>query len=1671
MKVPTVPSQLTTFSLQVLLSFTLCIFLNAKEIRVRQNADSENINDGLSWENATNLLRAISMAQPGDEIWISEGVYHPSATSSLADIVATFELKGGVALLGGFAGHEATKEQRDHRANPTILSGDLGGDDLLSETLGYQARSFNCLNVCQVTAATTLAVTLDGLTITNAAPNTQHGTNPGAGILCKGGKLYLRNCSFIANQSNAPKGGGAISLTDNADAVIENCVFRANFCTGDGGAIYALDSNLSLSQCEFSGNYTQDDGGAIYFRSGNMTMDHCTIVGNRSQSGGGGILLFNATVTISNSVFWDNEERSTPNSPGGQIIAPGRDNSVQVDHSLIQNSGGSSSWQLGIRSITDLGDNIDLNPSFEKPISFPTGPQAFAPVSIGGNFRPRADSPLLDRASTDPPGELNDLNGQPRKFGVGTDIGAFEWNGEFTPPVSTITQVTTGEILRRSVSSLSDLIPFDPTAYRLVSNSNPDLANVTVDPVDGSLEITWNNETPTDAVDLLFEIVYHDFPIRFPMTLDFVPGVFYVDQNQDGPADGLSWQTALPSLQDALAALTPNLSQSIWVAQGSYFPDDGINQIKGSQTESFRLVSGSAIYGGFSGTETSLAQRDSTANPTILSGDLARNDAESQFTLQENSGNIVLIEDNTETSILDGFTVAGGYKNRDDGVNIRIWNAKALIQNMRLGRSKGIPVYVGLSPQTCFTNCDFKDLAIDNVALDIGSSVFTLKSSRVQGTKPNQFAQSGGFLRSSSSILVIESTLFTGNRLAFSPISISHGFNDASLLIPSPTTIRHCTFSGNIIQSTNFGANPDQVVPLIRNNGAAHLTIENSIFWDNSWKGDYLRDDSLISNFSGATSSFENCIVENGFIDGIWSDKLGDNRGGNSLANPLFINPILSKDAPSTQGNFSLASGSPAIDQGPSEVPLTTSDALGGNRIIGASSDLGAIEWEGSIQAPPIQSFLFTGPHGFGTSQVSLRDSLGALPASFAIVANDATEALTATVDTSSGIIDIELTNPLWTGSATIQYSATIDDDTFTGIVEIIVIPKVIHVRNTATEGRQDGLDWSNAFSSLKNALAIAVKNSGQEIWISEGIYRSDDGTGEVPRSRMSPFLFPSGVSLYGGFSGNETALDRRDPSINHTIISSPAEPPGSRDEPKTDHNFLAILEIGATSDTLLDGLIFQGEFKNATHGTHGKILSCEASRATISNCRFIEASLGGIFASYSFDTITQCYFENIYGIISIASNHLINSTDFTDSTISFTKSSGQILNCNFSAEPSRQLGPAIGATGDFGADLSIKDCRISGYQKAAAIGGGLSPLILERCHFTGNFSAGNGGAVSIGGLAHLSILNCIFEGNTSALEGGALSINNNSLATQESLIEGCLFAGNKAEANGGAFRIGSYGQGGGLVRNCTITDNSAGSTGGAVSPNGGIITYEGCIITGNTSSEGYQIYPVPFTASRAKIKNSIVEGTGGSSAWSETGLRDLGGNLDVLPLFKAPNSEPAPSVGGDYRLRFNSPAIDQAFQRGGLTSDLDGSPRLSGAFVDLGAYEFQFSTTPSPSFTTEFPTLAPNEDENQNRTSNFTEFAFGGDPTSPGTRAFSHLEKNQTLRFNIRQDPQIKFSYQYSTNLVDWLPLQEANDFEFGTDQIDGIQVQKTLVLTEGFLGRNPQTFFRHRPVAVNPN
>jgi predicted outer membrane repeat protein len=162
-----------------------------------------------------------------------------------------------------------------------------------------------------------------------------------------------------------------------------------------------------------------------------------------------------------------------------------------------------------------------------------------------------------------------------------------------------------------------------------------------------------------------------------PGAVSIPTSVRVVDASAAPGGDGESWATAFDKLQDALSCVRDGGScagvTEIWVAKGVYYPDEGADStiVDDDVNATFSLVPGVSLYGGFAGTELSREQRDWSANLTVLSGDLAKDDlngdgnfvAESTADVQGSTQSLQIVTaDGTATpitrgTVVDGFTI------------------------------------------------------------------------------------------------------------------------------------------------------------------------------------------------------------------------------------------------------------------------------------------------------------------------------------------------------------------------------------------------------------------------------------------------------------------------------------------------------------------------------------------------------------------------------------------------------------------------------------------------------------------------------------------------------------------------------------------------------------------------------------------------------------------------------------------------------------------------------------------------------------------------------------------------------------------------------------------------------------------------------------------------------
>ena len=358
-------------------------------------------------------------------------------------------------------------------------------------------------------------------------------------------------------------------------------------------------------------------------------------------------------------------------------------------------------------------------------------------------------------------------------------------------------------------------------------------------------------------------------------------GLLYAKSSASGTGDCSTWANAC-TLQTALAQAVSG--DEIWVAAGVHYPGT-------LREDSFAMKSGVAVYGGFTGTETLLSQRDWFANPTVLSGDIDHNDtntdnnflAETPSDIQGANAYHVLIGSGVDqTAIFDGFIINAGqatlessYHNQGGGVYLSLGNPT--LNNLVISANTSNAMGGGLFN-------DRSTASLSNIAF---------RGNSVTG---NYHSGAGMFNHLASPIL--SNVLFSGNNCYEGGGLFSDGGN--------PTLI-NATFSGN------YGYDGGAV-----NVRGGTVTLVNAIIWGNN---------STIA-LTGGTATVTHSIVQGGYT--------GE---GNLDVDPLFVDAVSFGVSPTTAGDYHLRYGSITTDIGLNTPVITTLDLDGNPRVVDGDND------------------------------------------------------------------------------------------------------------------------------------------------------------------------------------------------------------------------------------------------------------------------------------------------------------------------------------------------------------------------------------------------------------------------------------------------------------------------------------------------------------------------------------------------------------------------------------------------------------------------------------------------------------------------------------------------------------------------------------------------------------
>ena len=437
----------TALLVGVVLFFGTVNVLSASIIYV--DASAGGANNGSSWANAyTDLQDAISAASSGDEIWIAAGVYKPSVQIDLDGDgpdprEVTFQIPNGVMLYGGFAGGEASLEDRDWETNFSILSGDIDNNDVngdgnhIAENTS-QLVGDNAYHVI-ITESVNAATGIDGIVVT-------------AG--------YAGNEGFTEINPHTMGGGwhdveGGMGNTSNP--TIRHSRFLGNYAKVLGGAMRIGSYNMgtyepSISHTTFSGNTAVVGGGAMILIGDAATIDSCLFehnevtnfsdVGETSAGAGGAVQLRTSSASFHHCMFVDNHATGNPTGPwegggGGAVYIShseyysqtfGQVHAKFLNCGFFENTaeGNGNAWGGALRTYCDGGTmRVDIKGSVfaENSASDDGGAIAnHARMPQGGFSDPES---IINIANSTFHGNVAGLRGG-ALFNNGTDLGTHD---------------------------------------------------------------------------------------------------------------------------------------------------------------------------------------------------------------------------------------------------------------------------------------------------------------------------------------------------------------------------------------------------------------------------------------------------------------------------------------------------------------------------------------------------------------------------------------------------------------------------------------------------------------------------------------------------------------------------------------------------------------------------------------------------------------------------------------------------------------------------------------------------------------------------------------------------------------------------------------------------------------------------------------------------------------------------------------------------------------------------------------------------------------------------------------------------------------------------------------------------------------------------------------------
>ena len=688
-----------------------------------------------------------------------------------------------------------------------------------------------------------------------------------------------------------------------SSAILDGFVLTGGRADGSGAhihgaGIYLWNCSPTIRNCTLEYNYSVSSGGALYSIS-KPRFNNCTFRYNRSNTGTGGA-IHTFRDRVQNSNFYNNK------GPSGGAISIS--NNATLLNSTFWNNHAFSGQGGSISVIS--GTPIIANCTFSANESAQCGGAIYGSLNSFSrlyNCIIWNNKSLFDEIC----GTIDSVKNCIVEGGYEDGIYIFEFYPEF---------VDSGAFDFR-IEPCSEAIDLGINSY---SSSNYDVVGA--------------NRTINNDIDLgAFE---HQSPKQ----------IVYVESAANGLNNGKNWDDAYFYLQDALTSESIGACSEIWVAQGTYYPDEGVGQSDNDKSSSFIIKKDIQIYGGFVGTETMRDMRNWDENKTTLSGDIDKNDmmgdtSSNAYNVVKSSGSPNLIE----LTRIDGVAIRSGYaygggldEKQGAGANMDYGNptfANCIFEH-NIAESDG-GGYFGRVAQ--FFKCTFRSNSAEN-----GGGITTQGNSIIENCSfnKNRAILNGGALYTNFSSAQVDNCVFdenealgVGGAVYNSTVGVSQFYNCLFYKNEAQggNAVRNSSHNDSEFINCTFALNDSSGGTTFSSNGGSPK-IYNSSFWNY---------DTEISHTGSESTTVINSIVRGGFA------------GGSSIMD------IYPEFQDTSNHNFTLKLCSAAIDKGEDDYNSKDTDLANNLRkhdagvpVVSDRIDIGAYEYQGSYSSNCCPVFL-----------------------------------------------------------------------------------------------------------------------------------------------------------------------------------------------------------------------------------------------------------------------------------------------------------------------------------------------------------------------------------------------------------------------------------------------------------------------------------------------------------------------------------------------------------------------------------------------------------------------------------------------------------------------------------------------------------------------------------------